>query len=218
LKIDRTHILEISELLKQDLPGQKAHTLMAPYQRQSADEIKTSKKEVRHAATMMLLYPRKDEWFFALMLRPDYDGVHGGQVSFPGGKRDPNETPEDNALRELNEEIGVLAKEVKLLGKLSDVYIPPSNMLVNPYVGMLENEPIFIPDEREVERVLEVPLMDLFNDELIKNKKVEVGKYSDNPFLIEVPYFELCYETVWGATALMLIEFKLLFKEYLKNL
>lgn len=214
MKIDLSHILEIESLLTADLPGLEAHKLMAPYQRKSAKEVVDSEVEVRHASTMMLIYPRKDEWYFALMLRPDYDGVHGGQVSFPGGKREEGESPLDNALREMEEEIGLDRSDVKVLGKLSDVYIPPSNMLVNPYVGMIDYEPEFIPDEREVEKVLEVPMEDLFKEELIKNKKVQVSKYTDNPFFIEVPYFELCYETVWGATALMLSEFKMVFSNW----
>ncbi len=191
---------------------------MAPYQRKSAKDVVEEAVEVRHASTMMLLYPKGDEWFFALMLRPDYDGVHGGQVSFPGGKREEGESALDNALREMEEEIGLDRKKVKILGELTDVYIPPSNMLVNPFVGMVDFEPAFIPDAREVEKVLEVPLEDLFNDKLIKNKKVQVSKYSDNPFFIEVPYFEFCYETVWGATALMLNEFKMILNKYLEKI
>ena len=214
MNITLSHILTIESLLKEDLPGLQAHKLMAPYQRKSAKEVMDNKEVVRHAATLMLIYPKGDRWFFALMLRPDYDGVHGGQVSFPGGKREEGESPLDNALREMEEEIGLDRNKVKVLGKLSDVYIPPSNMLVNPYVGMIDFEPDFIPDEREVEKVLEVPFEDLFNEDLIKNKKVQVSKYTDNPFFIEVPYFELCYETVWGATALMLIEFKMVFSKW----
>lgn len=217
LIIDLSHILRVESLLSEELPGLKAHRLMAPYQRKSAKDVIDTQVDVRHAATMMLLYPRNNVWYFALMLRPDYDGVHGGQVSFPGGKREDGESPVENALREMEEEIGLDRKKVKVLGKLSDVYIPPSNMLVNPYVGMIDFEPTFVPDAREVEKVLEVPLTDLFKDELIKKKKIQVSKYSDNPFSIEVPYFEFCYETVWGATALMLSEFKMVFSDFTKS-
>jgi 8-oxo-dGTP pyrophosphatase MutT (NUDIX family) len=213
LKIDHSHILTIESLLTQELPGFEAHKLMAPYQRKSAKEVIDENIEVGHAATMMLIYPKIDKWYFALMLRPDYDGLHGGQVSFPGGKREGKESPVANALREMEEEIGLDRNKVKVLGKLSDVYIPPSNMLVNPYVGMIDFEPVFIPDAREVEKVLEVPLEDLFREEFIKNKKVQVSKHSDHPIFIEVPYFEFCYETVWGATALMLSEFKMIFNK-----
>ncbi len=208
--IDKNKILEISSLLRGELPGLKAHQLMAPYQRKTAKDVLEEELNHRLSSTLMLLYPRNNEWFFALMKRPDYDGVHGGQVSFPGGKREPNETPEINALRETEEEIGISRNEVKILGKLTDVYIPPSKMLVNPFVGMLENEPIFYPDSREVEKVLEVPLIDLYKEEVIKRKKITVGKHEKQPFVIEVPCYELNLHTVWGATALMLCEFMML--------
>ncbi|CAG5078231.1 NUDIX hydrolase [Parvicella tangerina] len=199
--------------LSQELPGVAAHQLMAPYQRKSADDVVKEKKDCRRAATLMLLYPKNDEWFFALMLRPDYDGVHGGQVSFPGGKIEQGETPEEAALRECEEEIGVDQNRINLLGKLTDVYIPPSNILVNPFVGFIDYEPVFYPDATEVERIIEVPLADVFKEDLVKQKKIKVGRYSDKPFTIEVPYFEFCYETVWGATALMISEFREMLKK-----
>lgn len=208
--ITKEKILQISTLLSGELPGFKAHQVMSPYQRKTANDVKKENLTFRSSATLMLLYPRSDEWFFALMKRPDYDGVHGGQVSFPGGKREPNETPEINALRETEEEIGISRNEVKILGKLTDVFIPPSKMLVNPYVGMVDKDPVFYPDSREVEKVLEVPLLDLYKEEVFKRKKITVGKYEKQPFIIEVPCYELNLHTVWGATALMLCEFMML--------
>lgn len=199
--------------LSRSLPGVAAHDLMAPYQRKTAKDIEIEKKDCRRAATLMLLYPKNNKWYFALMLRPDYDGVHGGQVSFPGGKIEAGETPEQAAIRECEEEIGVDRKNINLLGKLTDVYIPPSNILVNPFVGYVDFEPIFYPDATEVEEVIEVPLADIFRVDLVKQKKIEVGRYSDKPFTIEVPYFEFCYQTVWGATALMIAEFREMLKE-----
>lgn len=198
--------------MQEELPGFMAHQIMAPYQRKSAQQVKDEHKKVKEAATMMLIYPKNGKWYFALMLRPDYDGVHGGQVSFPGGKMELNESPEQAALRELEEEIGVDSSRVKVLGKLTDVYIPPSNILVYPYIGYIDFEPVFYPDPQEVESILEVPLDDVFNEELVKQKKIEVGKYTEQPIFIEVPYFEFCYETVWGATALMISEFKEMLK------
>lgn len=207
------HLLDqISERFLSPLPGEEAHLIMAPYQRKSAQEVKDNHENVREAATIMLIYPKKEEWYFALMLRPNYDGVHGGQVSFPGGKLEQGETSTEAALRELEEEIGVDGNRVDILGKLSDVYIPPSNMLVYPYVGVIDFEPIFYPDPTEVESVLEVPLKEIFDDRIVKQKKIEVGKYTDQPFFIEVPYFEFAFETVWGATALMISEFKEMLK------
>lgn len=206
-------IEKIKISLQGDLPGVSAHDLMAPYQRKTAIDVQSEQKDYKRAATLMLLYPKNGQWYFALMLRPDYDGVHGGQVSFPGGKIEEGETPEQAAVRECEEEIGIDQDKIQILGKLTDVYIPPSNILVNPFVGYIDYEPVFYPDPKEVDQVIEVPLEDVFKEDLVKQKKVEVGRYSDQPFTIEVPYFEFSYETVWGATALMISEFKEMMKD-----
>jgi len=191
-----------------ELPGEKAHELMAPSNRRTAKSIQQSEIEPKLSAVLMLLYPKNNEIHFALIQRPDYEGAHGGQISFPGGKQEGFETLKETALRETHEEIGVQPERIQILGELTQVYIPPSNFLVAPFLGYTDEAPVFIPDEIEVEEIIEIKVMDLLNKELIKRKKIEVAKHTEKPFFIEVPYFELNYNTVWGATAIMLSEFR----------
>lgn len=196
------------EELNNDLPGEKAHELMSPSNRPPAKAIAESNIKPKLSATLLLLYPKNNEIHFALIQRPDYKGTHGGQISFPGGKQEGSETLKETALRETHEEIGVLPEKIQILGELTSVYIPPSNFLVSPFLGFLDDTPSFIPDEIEVDDIIEIKVLDLLNEELIKKKKIQVGEYTEQPFFIEVPYFELNYNTVWGATAIMLSEFR----------
>lgn len=194
--------------LNHGLPGENAHALMAPYKRPSASSVKASSKDPKMSAVLLLLYSKQDEAHFILIQRPEYEGTHGGQVSFPGGKQEKNESLKETALRETNEEIGICTEEIQILGELTQVYIPPSNFLVSPFIGFIDNPPRFLPDSKEVEDIVEVKVADLLNDAFIKQKKIQVTKYTDQPMYIEVPYFDLNYKTVWGATAVILSEFR----------
>ena len=196
-----------------NLPGADAHEDLSPYPRASAKKIKISGKEAKLGAVMVLLYPIDYEPYFVLIQRPVYEGTHSGQISFPGGKVEEKESLRTTALRETQEEIGIDKDNVNVIGELTEVYIPPSNFLVSPFIGYLDTRPSFIPDSREVEQVLEIPVSQLMDDSLLKRKKIKVTNYSPNPFYIDVPYFELNYETVWGATALILNELKTILKE-----
>ncbi len=193
--------------------GETAHKIMAPYLRDTAREVLHSEKKVTYAATLLLLYEKNNETYFTLIKRPEYNGTHSGQISFPGGKLENNETSQEAALRETQEEIGIKHCDIKIITKLTQLYIPPSNMLVTPYVGYLDYAPTCRPDPQEVASILEVPLTNLFNDELVKTKKIKVGKHSKTPLKIEVPYFDFANEIIWGATAMILSEVK----EILKN-
>jgi len=207
----------ISAELAENLPGADAHQLMAPFKRPTAKAIREKSVNARLSATLMLMYPQSDETFFTLIQRPDYDGTHGGQVSFPGGRHEEGESIMETALRETHEEVGVPSTEVNLLGSMTEVYIPPSNFLVQPYVGYCGNKPIFVPDTREVDHIMEIRLKDILRDDIILEMKKTIGERSGNPMKISIPYFELNHKVVWGATAVMLAEMRqLLFNIGLK--
>lgn len=154
-------------------------------------------------AVLILFYPGENSTFFPLIKRPEYPGVHSGQIAFPGGKMEPEDLDEtETALREAWEEVGVLPEKVQLLGKMSDLFIPASNFLVSPIIGFAESKPDFVPEKREVERIIQASVSSLYEPEFRKQKILEISKN----FKLDTPYFEVEKEMVWGATAMILGE------------
>ncbi len=192
------------------VPGQSSHFIMIPEIR--ARELKNlniEQKKARNAAVLMLLYPKNEVTHLVLILRPEYEGVHSGQIALPGGKVetcDLNYTA--TALRETQEEVGVDSAMITVIKSLTKVYIPPSNFWVHPFLGFAEKRPDFVPQEDEVAKIIEVPLVELLNDDNIVPQKLTTS-YAKN---IEVPSFKLNDYVVWGATAMMLSELKILLK------
>ncbi len=201
-------------------PAQKAHTLMESSARTKEFSFQyKERKKTRVAAVLMLLYPYQDEdgnekydWKMPLVLRPQYEGMHnhGGQIGLPGGGREEqDENLMMTAIRETQEEIGVIVPKINILGSLLNLYIPPSDSMVTPFVGFLDYKPNFIPDPKEVDRVIEAPLSFLQNPELRMQKKVTLA----NNVVLDVPYFSVNEDSIWGATAMMLSEFLHLIEE-----
>ncbi|WP_347337916.1 NUDIX hydrolase [Dokdonia sinensis] len=189
------------------LPGKEAQFKMAPMERiKELKKADIEKQNPRQAGVMALFYPnKKGETYMILMLRRTYKGVHSNQVGFPGGKvEDEDENIEATALRETEEEIGVSRKRITVVRKLTNIYIPPSNFWVQSFIGTTSETPNFIPQEDEVEALIEVPLSELLSDEVLITQTLTTS-YAVN---ITVPAFELQGHVVWGATAMMLSEVK----------
>jgi 8-oxo-dGTP pyrophosphatase MutT (NUDIX family) len=202
-------INSLSEALKGNLPGTEAQMKMTPYNRSIRSKAFERDPAPRLGAVMILLYPKNEEWYYVLMQRPDYEGTHGGQVSFPGGKKEEeDESLEQTALREANEEVGIDPDAVTVLGQLTQVYIPPSRFLVHPFLGYTTTTPNFIPDAREVKEVIETPLHLLLDESIVKQTKVKIS----TGFTLDTPYFDIDNRVVWGATATMLNELKEILK------
>ena len=182
--------------------GEKVQLEMAPPFRQ----LRPSVSEVprRKAAVLIPIFlDENNELSTLLTLRKVYDGIHSGQVSFPGGKFDPGETdPIQVALRECEEEVGISPEVVRVAGLLTPLYIAVSGMMVQPVVGIIQGNPIWKPDPREVERLIKVRMGELIQPEVVKYKHMQMR----DSHQIEVPYYHLGNETVWGATAMILSE------------
>ena len=205
---------KIVKITKLKLPGEVAHFKMAPIERLAAlKKIAIEKETVRKAGVLVLFYPSEaKQTMLALILRKTYKGVHSAQIGFPGGKYENEDTSlKETALRETEEEIGVLRNTVSVLKKLTEVYIPPSNFFVQPYLGITKNTPNFILQEEEVETLIEVPLIH-FMDDTFKIHQNLTTSYAKN---IIVPAFLLNNYLVWGATAMMLSEVREMLKELL---
>ena len=197
----------LRQRLTRPLPGFAAHAEMAPFGRgEKPAALSVEGKDARRAATLALLYPlsgeASGEAAFVLTRRQPTLRAHSGQISFPGGSLDGDETPEAAALREGWEEIGVPPDAPEVLGQLSPLYIPPSGFAVWPVVAALGHRPAFVPHEAEVAALLEVPLAALLAPEV---RRQTTRTFRGGAF--EVPYFALADQEVWGATAMMLAEF-----------
>ena len=191
------------EKLSQELPGKLAHIEVAPSRRIEFD--KEELLNARESGVLILFYVKQDELHLVLMQRPTYEGAHSGQVSFPGGKREVSDRDIiHTALREANEEIGVVMDDVDVIGSLSDVYIPVSNFNVSPIIGCVNYHPQFMIDVREVEELIELKLSDLTDVKELTSSNITLP----NKTIIKAPSFRFNDKIIWGATALMLNELR----------
>ncbi len=188
------------------LAGHEELLALSGYSRLDIERARALDPAPRESAVLALLYPKESTLHCLLMVRPIYDGVHSGQVAFPGGKREPGDPSlKETALREFHEETGADPKEVEVLGALTPVYIPPSRMIVTPFVGFVEEIGPWQPDPLEVARLIEAPLVELLRDDILKKRDQYIEIIGRT---VEIPYFEVNGEVVWGATALMLSELR----------
>ncbi|MCB0794997.1 MAG: CoA pyrophosphatase [Flavobacteriales bacterium] len=190
--------------LQGPLPGHDRFMELGGYRRPDMEAALRREPNPRESAVLVTIYPKLGVLHSMLILRPEYPGVHSGQVAFPGGRREP-EDPDlrATALREFDEEIGASMQRMEIIGGLSPVYIPPSRSLVTPFVAVAEGLGTMRPDPREVARVIEFPLHLLGASDVLRHgeRYVEVlGRKA------RVPYFDIQGEMVWGATAMMLAE------------
>jgi 8-oxo-dGTP pyrophosphatase MutT (NUDIX family) len=194
----------LTERLRRALPGAKAHEPMRAAPIGSVIPNFDHKVTPKPGGVLILLYEKEHRIMFPLIKRQEYLGAHSGQVSLPGGKAEEGETMIETALRETEEEIGVDRASIKVLGVLSEFFVIPSNFLITPVIGVVDSEPVFKPDPKEVARILEGSVDELLAEHAIRQKEIlAAGK-----FRMIAPHFEIENEVVWGATAMMLNEFR----------
>lgn len=204
-------IIALKKALKEELPGNSAHQEMFSYSRPSAEVIRELNVNPRESAVLILLYKENGNWYFPLIKRQEYDGVHSKQIGLPGGQYEEDDKDlEYTSIRETKEELGVDPSKVTILGQLSELYIPPSNFLVKPYIGYLDEVQEFIPDEVEVSKVIITSVSELISLPIEQKSKF----VRDGNLKMMVSSFIIEQETVWGATAMMLNEFRMILKKH----
>jgi 8-oxo-dGTP pyrophosphatase MutT (NUDIX family) len=165
--------------------------------------------DAKISAVLILLFEDDKDIKTVFIERTQYDGVHSGQVAFPGGKTEGDEMPEQAALREAEEEVGVPAYDIMVLGKLTNLYIPPSNFVVYPFVSFIDYKPDFYIQKDEVAEVIETSIYGFVSPSIAPQKEITLS----NGHHINTPYYDVKGKTVWGATAMIMSEFQQIIHE-----
>lgn len=200
----------VPKLIASDLPAMDAHLKMAPLERVvSLKNNSVDNKNPRNAAVLMLCYPKNGKTHLVLIVRNSYQGVHSAQIAFPGGKFEQEDVDfAATAIRETHEEVGIHPNQIEVVKSFTQVYIPPSNFMVYPFLGICREEISFIPDPLEVAGIIELPITTFLSDTIVIETELKTS-YANS---IKVPAFEIENHIVWGATAMMLSELKEVFK------
>jgi 8-oxo-dGTP pyrophosphatase MutT (NUDIX family) len=201
-------ITSLKTELSKGLPGTEIQWQMASSDRMIRNFPRIPGKDAREAAVLVLMFPEERSIHTILMQRPEYDGVHGGQISFPGGKREPADKDLiHTALREANEETGINPANVTITGNLTPLFIPVSNMLVTPVLGWTDKKPDFKLLPEEVVFLIDCDLDVLLNPSIVRTKPFEIRGE-----LLNVKYFDYQDNVIWGATAMILHELLVLIR------
>jgi 8-oxo-dGTP pyrophosphatase MutT (NUDIX family) len=200
----------ITQLKKIQLGGVEAQFKLAPEMRLAYDDKKITANNPKIAAVLALFYPNNNNNTSLLLTkRASYNGPHSNQISFPGGKIEKSDNNlSQTALRETFEEVGVSQEKVEILREITNVYIPPSNFLVTPFIGITKRKPMFKVNS-EVAEIIEISFLDLLDDNNVGTIQIT------NSYMKEtlVPSFNINGSVIWGATAMILSEIKEVLKK-----
>ncbi|MEZ4839856.1 CoA pyrophosphatase [Flavobacterium sp.] len=203
----------VPKIAKESLPATSAHLKMTPlFRHELMRAINYDSLQPKKAAVLMLVYPKNNETHIVLIVRNTYPGVHSSQIAFPGGKVElEDDSLAHTALREAEEEIGVNRMYVEIIKSFTEVYIPPSNFLVSPFLGISTQELNFVRQENEVADIIELSMNDFLDDSNVVMRKLTTSYANE----IDVPAFLVKEHIVWGATAMMMSELKETIKKVL---
>jgi len=199
---NRDFLERIEKGLRAPLPGPAVQLRMALDPRPGHRAYYEVEETCLKAGVLVLLYEKEGRLCLLLTRRTEQVLHHRGQISFPGGEQHPGESLESTALRETEEELGLDLGAVRLLGKLTPLYVPPSNYCIYPTVAFLPGAPAFRPQPDEVAQIIELPVSDLSDPE---NRRREAWTIGDRA--VNVPFYEFLGHKIWGATAMVLAEF-----------
>ena len=203
-------IISLENQLRNTNPGEFAQNIMKPKYLTAKNKSYINSNPIP-SAVLILLFKEKNIYKYYLTLRSNNVGKHKGQISLPGGSQEKNESLESTALRETEEEIGIDKDTIYIIGKLTKLYVPVSNFCIYPFVGWTNNIARIKPSD-EVEKIFNVPLSDLLNKNNEKHKQKTLNNKQT-----KVPYFNLRNNEVWGATAMILSEFKKILESIKSN-
>jgi 8-oxo-dGTP pyrophosphatase MutT (NUDIX family) len=201
--LNNTSFKNVIELIRHELrkplPGEESHNKMAPVTR---SPINTD-MSFQRGGVLVLLYPYDNRPNVVFMKRVEDNTPHSAQISFPGGRfESADKSLQVTALRETEEELRIPATRIEIIGHLTPLEIQVSNVEVKPFVGVSYNKPHFKPNPEEVDYLIEVNLKDMLKPDIIQKK---------NEFIkgirIEIPYYNIRNNHIWGATAMILSEF-----------
>ena len=199
-------ITQLKITINNDLPGEESHQKMRVIYDQSI-ELPFSKINSIPAAVLILLYLADNEIYFFLTKRTDELKHHKGQISLPGGTQEGNEKLIDTALRETQEEIGINKTSISIIGTITPLFVPVTGFMIYPFIGYSLNKLDPKPDPVEVATIFSVNISDLLNKENRTTEQRNIRGYD-----VQVPYFKLNDYQVWGATSMILSEFRDLIK------
>jgi 8-oxo-dGTP pyrophosphatase MutT (NUDIX family) len=185
-----------------DLPGEVAQKEMLAIPRINV-EWQKSEEHAIPSAVLILLYQDGDDIRFFLTERTEMVQHHKGQISLPGGSWEEGEHLHETAMRETEEEIGVPIDDIEIFIELTPLFVKVTGYMIHPFVGYIKYKPILTPQPGEVNDDFSVSINDLLNPE---NIKTELWTIRDTP--VDVPFFQFGKYKVWGATAMILSEFK----------
>lgn len=200
----------LTERLIKSLPGLPSQLKMAPAPKEDGQPRKMTPTEQAHqSSVLVLLFPNEQQEPELVLTLRSGDIDHGGQISFPGGRAEQGESPQETALREAHEEIGVSPESVTTIGQLSELYVSHSENRVTPVVGYMDRRPTFSLNPAEVAEVFAVELESLAHKDNLVVEDWDLGRH-----IYEVPYWDVHRVPLWGATAMMLSEFLDLYREF----
>jgi len=201
MRFDDAFVRELKQRLSADAPGLPAQMSMAPVPRLGHKAYREVEPTSSRAGVLILLYPREGQAHVVFIRRAPHVLHHRDQIGFPGGQLEGNETFEQAALRETREELGVDPEKVRVIGRLTPLYIPVSDFCVYPVVAVAAEKPDFIPDSVEASEAIEVPL-----GHLIDGANIRSEEWTIQGLPVTVPFYALGPHKIWGATAMILAE------------
>jgi 8-oxo-dGTP pyrophosphatase MutT (NUDIX family) len=157
------------------------------------------------SGVLVICYGIAEDVMMVFIKRTEDNGVHSGQMAFPGGRFDPEEgdvKTVDTALRETFEEAGLRLSEENVITSLSPLYVPPSNFMIEPYVAWVQDKPELIPNPFEVAEIFHIPINSFFEENCIT-----ISEFNTRYGIIEAPCYQWKHVKIWGATAIILSEF-----------